>query len=306
MRDYLIQPTKGNSMSLISAPGLYTSNDIRQAYHNDPCPAPSLSRSLAQTLYFRTPGHAKAQHPLLNPNYEHTSNSKFDLGSAVHTLLLKTGTDVEVLDFKDWRTKEAREERDLLRSQGKAVLLTHEYNAAIEMCDAVWAQLDTMKLQHLLDANIGGSEVVAAAQYGDQKSWARCMVDRLLPDGNLVDIKTTSIALGPETVGKHCASMFYDVQDAFYKRVLDLADPINEKREMIFLFVETKYPYAVMPVVLPGDAQARGEMIVDKALERWEYCMGRDQWPMFEADGIQRAEYPGWAVAEYADVDLDG
>jgi hypothetical protein len=306
MRDYLIQPTKGNPMSLISAPGLYHSNDIRQAYHDDPCPEPSLSRSLAQTLYFRTPGHAKAQHPLLNPNYEHTSNSKFDLGSAVHTLLLKTGTDVEVLDFKDWRTKDAREQRDLLRAQGKAVLLTHEYNAAIEMCDAVWAQLDRMGLQDLLDANTGGSEVVAAAKT-DNDCWMRCMVDRILPNGNIVDIKTTSIDLGPETVGKHCASMYYDVQAAFYKRVLDKVSPTTHgPREMVFLFVETKYPYAVMPIVLPGDALARGEMIVDKAIERWEYCMNKDLWPMFEDMGIQRAEYPGWAVAEFADVDLDG
>jgi hypothetical protein len=61
------------------------------AYHADPAPAPSLSSSIAKTILHQTPRHAWFEHPRLNPNFEPKDDSKFDLGSVAHELLLGKG-----------------------------------------------------------------------------------------------------------------------------------------------------------------------------------------------------------------------
>jgi len=50
---------------------------------------PSLSRSVAHILLTQTPYHAWLAHPRLNPDYMPDEDSKFDIGTATHAMLLE-------------------------------------------------------------------------------------------------------------------------------------------------------------------------------------------------------------------------
>src|SRR5215203_2653492 len=62
-------------------------------YHRDPCPIPSASCSILETLLNRTPHHAWLQHPRLNKDGWKPSESsrKADIGSAVHEMVTRRG-----------------------------------------------------------------------------------------------------------------------------------------------------------------------------------------------------------------------
>src|ERR1700677_1036911 len=84
-----------------------------EAYHADPCPTASLSSSIAGILLDQSPSHAWLAHPRLNPNYvRESADSRFDLGSAAHMMLLEQREDRIVrVSADDWRTKAAKEAR---------------------------------------------------------------------------------------------------------------------------------------------------------------------------------------------------
>jgi len=283
----------------IKEPGIYTDTATRKEYHLDPCPEPSLSRSVAKTIATRTPRHAWFQHPKLNPDYEELPNETFDLGTAAHTLLLTHGSEVVVLDYDDWRKKEAKFERDTLRDQGKTVLLRDQFDRAEGMANAVRAQLRQFGLQDILNEELGQTEVVAACK--DQTAgWMRCMFDILMKDLRAFDLKTTAVELNAETVARHCAQMGYEFQFAFYERVLLTLFPELEGRfDFTFIFVENKEPHAVLPVRFPNDAIAKGRAMVNEACLRWAAAKRDRDWPYFTG-GIQTMEYPAWSVAEFA------
>jgi hypothetical protein len=62
-------------------------------------------------LVDRSPWHAMWNHPRLNPAHEPKQQDNFDIGSAFHTMMLGKGAEIEVFDFDDWRTKDAKEAR---------------------------------------------------------------------------------------------------------------------------------------------------------------------------------------------------
>lgn len=60
-----------------------------EAYHQDPAPQPSLSSSIAKILLDQSPRHAWLAHPKLNPNYVAEEDSRFDIGTAAHVMMLE-------------------------------------------------------------------------------------------------------------------------------------------------------------------------------------------------------------------------
>ena len=89
------------------------------AYHADPCPAPSLSASIAKKLCLASPLHAWHAHPRLNPAAVDENGEHFDIGTAAHALLLEGTSAVAVIDAKDYRTNAAKEARDAAYAAGQ-------------------------------------------------------------------------------------------------------------------------------------------------------------------------------------------
>ena len=124
-------------------------------YHNDQVgDTPTLSASIAKVLLDQSPAHAKAQHPKLNPNYERKTDDKFDIGTAVHKLLLEGESVVEIIVADNFRTKVAQEQRDQARAHGRIPLLAKDADQVIEMVQAIAAQLARFDLPALTDGAV--------------------------------------------------------------------------------------------------------------------------------------------------------
>ena len=117
---------------MITVNGIYTiPHDV---YHQDPCPTPSLSSSVAKVLLRQSPAHAAMQHPKLNNNYVNAESSRFDLGTIAHALLLEDDSSrLITIEADDWRTKAAKEARDAARAEGKIPILTKQAAHLLKM-----------------------------------------------------------------------------------------------------------------------------------------------------------------------------
>jgi hypothetical protein len=127
-----------------------------------PCPAPSLTQSVAKILLEKSPLHAWHAHPRLNPDYQHDDATKFDIGNIAHKMLLGRGKEIVVLeDFDDWRTKAAKEAREEAAAAGKLAVLGKHAARADRMVNAAREQLE-----------LRGS-ATCSAPTATAKSWSR-------------------------------------------------------------------------------------------------------------------------------------
>jgi hypothetical protein len=110
-------------------------------YHADPCPAPSLTASIANILINESPAHARAAHPRLNPNFVRAEESRFELGTVLHQLILEGIDNAHVVHADSWRTAAAKEARDEARAHGRVPLLAAQYDEAKRAVDAAQEQI---------------------------------------------------------------------------------------------------------------------------------------------------------------------
>lgn len=112
---------------LTSTPALTTGwHDLTdEVYHADPCPAPSLSSSLANQVINKSLMHAWRACPG-SPVFEAaTLGSAVDRGSAAHSILFG-GKAIEAIEADDWRTAAAREARESARAHGRIPMLSRD------------------------------------------------------------------------------------------------------------------------------------------------------------------------------------
>lgn len=284
---------------MINKEGLYP--DITEKeYHADPCEEISASRSLIKTIVEKTPKHAFIQHPRLYTPKAEPKEDKFDLGTAAHSMLLGKGIGAVRApeEWADWRKGDAKEWRASTREGGGIPMLQNQYDRASEMCESVREQLPEHGLERLFNPEFGKPEVVAVSN-DKTGGFCRIMIDWLEGDLTITDLKTTDIDLNIENAGRHCASMGYEFQHAFYERVMVSLFPELEGRlKFQFLFVEAKPPFSILPVVLPSEAIAKGRFYVNRGLEIWANCKKTERWPRF-SPGIKTVEYPAWSVANF-------
>lgn len=288
----------------IDKPGLHF--DVNEKdYHADPLPEPSASRSILKILFERTPRHASAAHPRL-PHFKPVEKEdKFDLGTAVHSTILKRGANILECPFDSWRSGDAKLMRDAARKAGKVPLLTDQVERVDEMNTAIFGQLnDFPDLAGVFDSAHGAPEVMAAC-IDPVGGWTRVLIDWLGKDLTVWDLKTTDIPVTESRLGRHCDSMGYEWQHAITERVLcNLYPELRGRFQFGLIFAETKYPHAIMPIRLPNDAIARGRHHVAKSMEMWAACKASGEWPA-HSGAVRTVEYMPWNIAgfdEYAEA----
>ena len=261
----------------ISAPGIY---DIpAAAYHADPCPVPSLSNSIAKRLVGRSPLHAWCEHPRLNPDWRPIHRREFDLGRAVHAVLLDDDVPLVPISADSYRTKAAKELRDEAYAADAIPLLTHQHDTVWRMEKAARRQLEVHEDGALFLAEGCRSEVSMGWKEGE--TWARSRVDRVSPDRRvLFDYKTTGGSAHPEQWGGVTAfQLGFDMQSAFYRRGWHALH--GYLPTFFFIVQEIDPPHALTVVSLDAEAEAVGEAKVDRAFKLWRHCMAKDIWPPY-------------------------
>lgn len=250
----------------ITGPGFHDMPAVD--YHRDPAPKPSMSSGFLAQIVTKTVAAAREGHPRLNPNYQEVDNKQFDLGSVAHTLVLGKGDAIEILDFKDYKTKAAQEARAGAIEEGRQPVLLSVYENAEAMRDALFLQLaDMPDERESFLPEFGVAEVPAFAQMpvhingAERRLWGRCLPDWRATHGDLRirDYKTYAGQLGADP-GKFIRGLIEtgkDIQDPWYcsvvAAVLSAGGPDQvawEEIDFKFIVQDPKPPYLVSVVAL--------------------------------------------------------
>ena len=285
----------------VTEPGFYRMT--AEQYHACPCPEPSLSSGAIRKMLERTPRHAFCEHPRLGGQRDERSSPVMTLGTVVHSLILGAGREFVVIDADSYRTKAAQEQRDAATAAGLTPIIRDQYEKARAM--AASASRELSKIALVSDALVSGRpEIVAIWREGD--IWCRSMMD-LCPTAidaegwwTIYDLKTTQMALDPNTIARHLVSNGYDVQSAFYSRGLEaLLGPAARVR-FRFLFVESDAPHLCAAFVGSGEMQTTGEQKVIAGISIWQRCIATNDWPGYSTD-VLRLEPPKFMETLWAD-----
>lgn len=272
------------------------------AYHADRvADTPTLSSSICKLLITASPAHAKAAHPKLNPNLVRQDESRFDVGTCSHALLLEGIEAVAVIPYDDWRTKAAKEAKDDARAQGLIPLLATQWDEVQAMCAATRAQLDAYELTPPLFTD-GQAEktLVWEDEYGVV---CRARLDWLRDDlAAIDDFKSTSRTASPD---QWCRSTLYsigaDIQVAFYLRGCEKV--LGCRPDFRFVVQETFAPYALSIVSLGPDVLSLADKKIGYAVELWARCLRNGDWPAYPAR-VATAELPPWLEGQWLEREL--
>ena len=266
------------------------------AYHADPAPTVSLSSSIAGILLDQSPYHAWLAHPRLNPRYtREEADSRFDLGSVAHMMLLERRTDrIVIVEANDWRTKAAKESREAAASEGKFAILARHFAAVEQMVIAARQFIATTELAGILEE--AEPERTVLWQEGD--FWYRCRPDLLTLDRRIcLDYKTTASA-APEAFAKQIGRMGYDLQSEFYRRGVNSLT--GTEPAFVFLAQEIEPPFACSLTSLSNAYRAVGESKVLRAMALWQKCLRANEWPAYSPQ-IHYLEPSPWQLTDIAE-----
>lgn len=253
-------------------------------YHSDPCPAPSLSSTLARKIINQSPLHAWTASPRLNPAFEPQIKKTFDMGKAVHTAILGRGGDYvaypeDLLGANGAAsTKAAKEWADEQRAAGRTPLKANEVDQIGAIADHATRVLAEMGIAF----DPSRSEVTAIAEIDGVT--CRALIDSAPADPRLPlrDLKSCEDA-SPDACIRAVETYGLDVQAAHYLDVWKAAT--GEDRRFEFIFVEKSAPFEVCVVRLLDDPSADADWMLSarsKAAEArriWGECLAANHWP---------------------------
>ena len=265
-------------------------------YHADPCSGPSLSHSIAHTLVTQSPRHAWLEHPKLGGNIERVTTKAMDDGSILHKLLLGAGAEFEMVVADDWRTKAAKEAREIIQADGKIAILAHQFEKLRIAAERIIRNAAEQGFP------LGGHSEVAiefteTARKADDVT-CRCRIDQIRPGHLLYDLKKVRSA-NPQALSRIIFDYGYDIQHVAYTRAYEQLVPEAVGRaDFVFLFCETEPPYEVVVGRLDGAMREIGLRRWIKAVRLWEKLLteGSFPWPGY-ADGAIVIESPAYVVS---------
>ncbi len=273
----------------ITTPGIYDIDDA--TYHNDPVPGGSLSNTEARRIL-----KAPAIYKWFKGRQEH--KPEFEFGHAAHLAILGVGAQVVVLDFDDWRTKDARTARDEARAAGRSPVLAKEWATVEAMVTALRAHPIA---NTLLTSQGGRSEQSMFWQDTDpftgRTVWLRGRLDRLpaVPvSGRMIvaDYKTAASAEAG-AFARSAANFGYHCQGSWYldgvRSILGVDDPA-----FVFVVQERDAPYLVNVIELDETALTIGRDRNRAAIARWIECTDNNHWPGY-SDDVELVSLPRWA-----------
>lgn len=277
------------------APGIH---DVvpSEHYHDGGTATPSLSASVARVLVCKSPAHARACHPMLNPDLERKDEAKYEIGTAAHKLFLEGDDAIAVYLGDSWRTNDAKAFRDEERSRGKIPLLLEQAGDVRSMVAEARAQLEKHRAQPPLFTE--GKPEQTLVWEDDHGVVCRARLDWLRDDRTAIDdLKSTSRSADPASWSK--SSLFsngYAIQARFYQRGVRILTGI----EPVFRFavVETEPPYALSVVSLNKSAEALADEQIKYALAVWAECLENDDWPAYRPD-VHYVDAPPYLEADW-------
>lgn len=280
-------------------------SDISAAdYYADNLPgSPLLSQSIAHQLINHSPAHAFLAHPKLGGK-PITATREMEKGTIIHDMLLNDGKldGIEILQYENFRTKAAQEERDLVIDMGKMPILEKDYHELTQAAQWIRSRFQDLKIDlHAENAE----QVVTWEERTDKGESVQCKgkLDHAYPSWTgfyIDDLKTCSSA-HPKSIQRSLFDYGYVIQHAAYTSAIEKIYPEAIGRVRFrFIFVELSPPYSVTPVVLNGSAAAVGRSQWRRAVNTWAECLKTGVWPGY-VEETYRAEAPIWQIKDELD-----
>jgi len=284
-------------------PGFYPDCDAA-TYHADKLtPQPSLSSSIAKVILSQTPRHAWFEHPRLNPNYEPSDDSKFDLGSVAHELLLGKGAGFEIVQANDWRSKAAQERREEARKTGAKAILQKDYDRAAFMAGYATGLLAQMGIM------LRDMDRELPFFWQDGGTWCRAMADAIHCDNRLcIDIKTTGVGLTDDALARQIDNLGYDLSAGHYIRGLERLIPESAGRwRWLWVFIEADDPHELRVIQADRATLEIGDRKAATALVKWRRALESGNWHGYPLEivtgGLTDWAIERWRVREEIDPD---
>ena len=216
---------------------------------------------------------------------------QFDLGKAFHAAVLGNGSEVAVVDALDWRSKDAREQRDAAYAAGRVPLLVADAAVVEAMADAVKAH-DVAS--HLF---VGGASEVSAF-WVDEATGVKCKARfDYLPDKQprrrliVPDLKS-AVSADPGEFSRAAARFGYVMQQVHYSSALRHLG-IDPEPAFLFVVVEKEAPHLVNVGQFAEEADIKWTAAaLDKALRIYRDCLATDTWPGWP--GVTDLSLPTW------------
>ena len=251
------------------------------AYHQHP----ALSSSGAK-LILKSPAHYRwaMDHP--------TTSQTFNLGHAVHSLVLGSGRPLVMLEVDGYTTKAAREERDRALTADMIPLTRPEWQQVRAMADAV--------LSHPLAAALftdGRAELSIFTTDPETGVELRTRPDWI--GSVIVDLKTT-VNANPADFDRIAWTYHYEMQAAWYLDEVARAGIIPDDDRLLFVNVEKSPPYLVSVTELDTEALRIGRTRNREAIDTFARCIATDTWPGYPAVA-HLVPLPTYAAMQYAE-----
>jgi hypothetical protein len=223
---------------------------------------------------------------------------EFDLGHAAHLLVLGEGPELEVIDFPDWRKKDAQIQRDEAYLADKIPLLTKDHDMVQAMAEAI--------RQHPIAGPLftpGTGVAEQSIYWTDPATGVRC---RVRPDWRrdsiAVDYKTIKDA-APDTISRAIKDRSYHQQDAFYVDGIEAAGLAPDGARFVFVFQSKIAPYLITVRELTDQDRDIGRARNERALRIYQECESTGIWPDWTGPvtEIPQIGMPSWDTLRQAE-----
>lgn len=278
-------------------PGVYSADELTlEQYHADIVPDGSLSSSGARALL--APGcPAQFDYDRRQPQLP---KREFEIGTAVHSVLLGTGADLVVVDAEMWNTKAVKAEVTAIRADDKIPLKPSDKQQVEDMVAAI--------RRHPVAGPLfapGTGTPEQSLYWVDEATGITCRVRpdwlKHLPDLTLcVDYKTAAKA-DPEAVSKAIADRGYHQQDPFY--IDGIQAVLGLPARFLFVFQSKTAPYLITVRELSEADRAIGRAKNQRALRIYAECTKTGVWPDWTGTvtDIPYISLPTWTATREAE-----
>lgn len=245
----------------------------------------SLSSSGARSILEDTPKRFRwmQTHP-------RTSTDTFDLGHAVHSLVLGAGASIVDVGFDTYVPKAAKEARDKAYADGLIPLKSSEYRKAQDMAEAVFEYPRAARL-----FASGKPEVSLYHRDPATGVMLRARPDYIADvDGRtvLVDLKTTTDS-SPRGFAKSVDSFGYWQQAAWYLDVAIAVGVATPDTQFQFVAVDKAPPHLVTVHELDPEYVEIGRQRNRLAIDIFHQCQQSGEWPG-HPDEVNVITAPAW------------
>lgn len=291
------------------APGYYPDMPLAD-YYADPAKGDfgSLNSSGIPYIRNRSPLHFAIRSPVLVERYgltpaEDMKNAAMHCGNVVHRLALGKGAEYDILDFDNFRTKEAQTAKKEAEAAGRSCVLKKDFGDMQRQADALRTHLNEMFFG---EAWLPEVAFVWEEQTPFGPVQCRALVDAYCPTLNHgVDLKATTDA-SADGIARNMPNKGYDLQNAWYSRgVCRVTECDPQRFQFTTLFGETKPPYGTQGFGLSEAWRTSAWDECQIALRLMAQCQQRDDFPGYSRNPRQLMP-PAWLISRRLERELEG